>query len=112
MLTISKALNASQAARYHTKDFVSETQSYYAKDDALLGKWQGELADRLGLSGAVSKADFMALANGRNPQTQTSRTFSAARTSLDLNQENGGLLVRQRPAQRRERRSISLCIRV
>ena len=69
MLTISKALNASQAGTYHTKDFVSETQSYYAKDDALLGEWQGELADRFGLSGAVSKADFMALANGRNPQT-------------------------------------------
>ena len=69
MLTISKALNASQAGTYHTKDFVSETQSYYAKDDALLGEWQGELAGRFGLSGAVSKGDFMALANGRNPQT-------------------------------------------
>ena len=69
MLTISKALNASQAGTYHTNDFVSETQSYYAKDDALLGEWQGGLADRLGLSGAVSKADFMALANGQNPQT-------------------------------------------
>ena len=69
MLTISKALNASQAGTYHTKDFVSETQSYYAKDDALLGEWQGELANRLGLSGAVSKSDFMALANGQNPQT-------------------------------------------
>jgi conjugative relaxase-like TrwC/TraI family protein len=69
MLTISKALNASQAATYHTKDFVSETQSYYAKDDALLGEWQGKLADRLGLSGTVSKADFMALANGQHPQT-------------------------------------------
>jgi conjugative relaxase-like TrwC/TraI family protein len=69
MLTISKALNASQAGTYHTKDFASETQSYYAKDDALLGEWQGELADRLGLSGAVSKADFMALANGQSPQS-------------------------------------------
>ena len=69
MLTISKALNASQAGTYHTKDFVSKTQSYYAKDDALLGEWQGELADRLGLSGTVSKADFMALANGQHPQT-------------------------------------------
>jgi len=69
MLTISKALNASQAGTYHTKDFASETQSYYAKEDVLLGEWQGELADRLGLSGAVSKADFMALANGQNPQT-------------------------------------------
>jgi conjugative relaxase-like TrwC/TraI family protein len=69
MLTISKALNASQAGTYHTKDFVSETQSYYAKDDALLGEWQGELADRFGLLGAVSKADFIALANGQNPQT-------------------------------------------
>ncbi len=69
MLTISKALNASQAGTYYTKDFASETQSYYAKDDALLGEWQGDLADRLGLSGAVSKAEFMALANGQNPHT-------------------------------------------
>jgi conjugative relaxase-like TrwC/TraI family protein len=69
MLTISKALNAAQASTYHTEDFVSETQSYYAKDDPLLGEWQGELANRFGLSGAVSKADFMALANGQNPQT-------------------------------------------
>jgi conjugative relaxase-like TrwC/TraI family protein len=69
MLTISKALNASQAGTYHTNDFVSETQSYYAKDDALLGEWQGHLANRFGLSGTVSKADFMALANGQNPQT-------------------------------------------
>ncbi len=69
MLTISKALNSAQAATYHTKDFVSKTQSYYAKDDALLGEWQGELADRLGLSGAVSKADFMAIAHGLHPQT-------------------------------------------
>jgi len=69
MLTISKALNASQAGTYHTKDFVSETQSYYAKDDALLGEWQGHLANRFGLSGTVSKADFMALANGQNPRT-------------------------------------------
>ena len=69
MLTISKALNASQAATYHTKDFASETQSYYAKDDALVGEWQGELAGRMSLSGAVSKADFTALANGQHPQT-------------------------------------------
>jgi conjugative relaxase-like TrwC/TraI family protein len=69
MLTISKALNASQAGTYHTKDFVSETQSYYAKDDALLGEWQGELAARFGFSGAVSRADFMALASGQHPQT-------------------------------------------
>lgn len=69
MLTISKALNSAQAATYHTKDFVSETQRYYAKDDALLGEWQGELANRFGLSGTVGKADFMALANGQNPHT-------------------------------------------
>ena len=69
MLTISKALNASQAATYHTKDFASETQSYYAKGDALLGEWQGKLADRFGLSGGVSKEAFLALANGQNPET-------------------------------------------
>lgn len=68
MLTISKPLNASQAATYHTKDFASETQSYYAKDDAQIGEWQGRLAERFGLSGGVSKEAFLALANGQNPQ--------------------------------------------
>ena len=69
MLTISKALNASQAATYHTKDFASQTQSYYANGDALVGEWQGQLADRFGLSGGVSKEAFLALANGQDPQT-------------------------------------------
>lgn len=69
MLTISKPLNASQAATYHTKDFASETQSYYAKDDAQIGEWQGELSERFGLSGGVSKEAFLALANGQNPHT-------------------------------------------
>ena len=69
MLTISKPLNASQAATYHTKDFASETQSYYAKDDAQIGEWQGQLAERFGLSGGVSKEAFLALANGQDPHT-------------------------------------------
>ncbi|WP_419806349.1 MobF family relaxase [Terriglobus sp.] len=69
MLTISKPLNASQAAIYHTKDFASETQSYYAKDDATMGEWQGQLSERFGLSGSVSKEAFLSLANGQHPQT-------------------------------------------
>lgn len=69
MLTISKPLNASQAATYHTKDFASETQCYYAKDDAQIGEWQGQLSERFGLSGGVSKEAFLALANGENPLT-------------------------------------------
>lgn len=47
MLTISKPLNASQAATYHTNDFASETQSYYAEDDAQIGEWQGQLRSAL-----------------------------------------------------------------
>ena len=35
----------------------------------LLGEWQGHLANRFGLSGTVSKADFMALADGQHPRT-------------------------------------------
>ena len=57
MLSISRALKASQAGTYHTQDFVSETQSYYAKGDAPLGEWQGGLADRFGLLGTVSKVE-------------------------------------------------------
>ncbi len=55
--------------RITPRTFASETQSYYAKDDATMGEWQGQLSERFGLSGAVSKEAFLSLANGQHPQS-------------------------------------------
>ena len=69
MLTISKALNSSQAQTYHQMEFTSSTQSYYKQDGAVTGEWQGELAAKMGLSGAVSPEQFARLTDGQYPLT-------------------------------------------
>ncbi len=69
MLTISKALNAGQAQTYHQMEFTSSTQSYYKQSGAVEGEWQGQLASKMGLSGAVSPEHFTRLTNGQHPDT-------------------------------------------
>ena len=69
MLTISKALNSGQAQTYHQMEFTSSTQSYYKQDGAVQGEWQGQLAPRMGLSGAVTAEEFARLTNGQHPET-------------------------------------------
>ena len=61
MLTISNALNSGQAQTYHQMEFTSSTQSYYKQDGAVAGEWQGQLASKMGLSGAVSPEQFTRL---------------------------------------------------
>ena len=69
MLSISKALNSGQAQTYHQMEFTSSTQSYYKQDGAVAGEWQGQLAPKMGLSGAVTAEEFTRLTNGQHPQT-------------------------------------------
>ncbi len=80
MLSISKALSSGQAQTYHKMEFTSDTQSYYKQDGAVEGEWQGQLATKMGLSGAVSSADFSRLTEGQHPLT-------------------GGAMVKHQPAQ-------------
>lgn len=67
MVTISKALNASQLQAYHKLEFTSATASYYKQGDAIQGEWQGQLAGKLGLSGAVDEGQFARLSEGNTP---------------------------------------------
>ena len=69
MLSISKPLSSGQAQTYHKMEFTSGTQSYYKQDGAVEGEWQGQLADKMGLSGAVTSEQFTRLTEGRNPTT-------------------------------------------
>ncbi|MBB5061642.1 conjugative relaxase-like TrwC/TraI family protein, partial [Granulicella aggregans] len=69
MLSISKALSSGQAQTYHKMEFTSGTQSYYKQDGAVEGEWQGQLASKMGLSGAVTSAEFTRLTEGRHPET-------------------------------------------
>ncbi len=69
MLTVSKPLNSSQAQAYHKLEFTAETASYYKQDGAVQGEWQGQLAQKFGLQGAVDAETFALLSEGKNPQT-------------------------------------------
>ena len=69
MLTISKPLNAGQAQSYHSKEFTSPDQSYWNRGQAVQGEWQGQLAQKFGLSGAVGAAEFARLSEGQHPAT-------------------------------------------
>src|SRR6516225_242348 len=69
MLTISKPLSSGQAQTYHTKEFTSKEQNYWSQKGVVQGEWQGQLAGRFGLTGAVSAADFARLSQGQHPET-------------------------------------------
>src|SRR5579872_2717352 len=69
MLTISKPLSAAQAQTYHAKEFTSKEQNYWSQKGEIEGEWQGRLAEKFGLAGAVAAADFARLSQGQHPQT-------------------------------------------
>nr|AOS95232.1 ATP-dependent exoDNAse (exonuclease V) alpha subunit - helicase superfamily I [uncultured bacterium] len=68
MLSISNALNASQAKTYHQMDYASATQSYYNKGGEVKGEWHGKMAASLGLSKEVSPLEFSRLVDGQHPE--------------------------------------------
>jgi conjugative relaxase-like TrwC/TraI family protein len=69
VLTISKALSAGQAKRYHEQEFSNASENYYTVDDTIRGQWHGTLAREWGLSGEVQAERFQRLADGEHPLT-------------------------------------------
>ena len=82
MLTLSKPLSAGQVRTYHEREFASERQNYWSRDQQGHSEWQGQLANEWGLSGAVGDEHFARLTEGQHPFTeeqmvkhQVSRTY-------------------------------------
>jgi len=82
MLTISKPLSASQARTYHEREFASEKQNYWSRDQQGYSEWQGKLAEQWKLGGTVESEHFARLTEGQHPHTaeqlvrhQVSRTY-------------------------------------
>ncbi len=69
MLTISKALSATQARTYHAREFISEKQNYWSRDQQGHSEWQGQLAYEWGLQGAVLDEHFARLSEGQHPES-------------------------------------------
>jgi len=70
MLTISKPLSASQARTYHAREFVSQEQNYWSRDQQGHSEWQGRLAEQWKLSGSVESEHFARLSEGQHPHTE------------------------------------------
>jgi conjugative relaxase-like TrwC/TraI family protein len=69
MLTISKPLSASQARTYHEREFASEKQNYWSRDQQGHSEWHGKLAEQWKLAGAVEAEHFARLSEGQHPHT-------------------------------------------
>ena len=69
MLTISKSLSAGQARTYHAREFTSERQNYWSRDQQGHSEWQGSLAKEWGLHGNVGDEEFARLSEGRHPES-------------------------------------------
>ena len=69
MLKISKPLSAGWAQYYHAKEFISPEQSYWSRGQTVQGGWQGRLAEKFELAGAVAAEKFALLSEGRHPVT-------------------------------------------
>jgi conjugative relaxase-like TrwC/TraI family protein len=68
MLTISKSLSAGQARMYHSREFTSEKQNYWSRDQQAHSEWQGKLAREWGLHGEVGSEHFARLSEGQHPE--------------------------------------------
>jgi hypothetical protein len=66
MLTISKPLSASQVRTYHEREFASERQNYWSRDQQGHSEWQGKLAEQWGLEGPVGNEHFAKLTEGQH----------------------------------------------
>ncbi|HUN84702.1 MAG TPA: MobF family relaxase [Terracidiphilus sp.] len=70
MLTLSKPLSAGQVRTYHEREFASERQNYWSRDQQGHSEWQGKLAEQWGLSGPVGNEHFALLTEGQHPHTE------------------------------------------
>jgi conjugative relaxase-like TrwC/TraI family protein len=67
---------------YHAKEFASQQQNYWTRNQQGHSEWQGRLAGQWNLNGPVHDEHFARLAEGQNPRTgeelvrhQVSRTY-------------------------------------
>ena len=68
MIKITK-LRADTAHNYFEKEFAAASNSYYARDGSVYGRWNGLLAEKLGLTERVTEEAYHRLVDGKHPFT-------------------------------------------
>ena len=67
MLRITPSTSAKGAKEYFTQSLTRS--DYYIDGQEVAGRWHGEAAQRLGLSGEVEAKEYFAMCDNRHPQT-------------------------------------------
>jgi len=70
MLKISQSLGSSQVKDYYTKEYIAK-ENYWQQDAEAPGQWHGQLAEDMGLTGAIDYEAFSNLADGKNATGDT-----------------------------------------
>lgn len=86
-----KAQLSLRNAREYFREHLS-TGDYYAQGQKVTGEWLGRGADKLGLKGIVTEADFLAMCEGLNPKT--GQRLTARKNSQ--RRENGSVVANRR----------------
>ncbi len=95
MVTISKPISSGQAQAYHKEEFANAKENYYTEGEQVRGQWQGQLAERWGLTGDVKEEQFARLSEGQHPATgeqlvrhQTAREYENGRGEMVRSMEH------------------------
>lgn len=86
MLRIHAQTSVEGAKSYYTEALARE--DYYTQEQEIIGSWNGRGAELLGLSGEVTRDEFVALCENTHPTTGerlTSRTKTNRRVGYDFN---------------------------
>jgi conjugative relaxase-like TrwC/TraI family protein len=95
MVTLSKPISSGQAQAYHKEEFANAKENYYTEGERVRGEWQGQLAERYGLTGEVQEQQFARLSEGQHPSTgeqlvrhQTAREYENERGAMVRSMEH------------------------
>ena len=95
MVTLSKPISSGQAQAYHKEEFANAKENYYTEGERVHGEWQGQLAERWGLTGEVQEEQFARLSEGQHPVTgeqlvrhQTAREYENGRGGMVRSMEH------------------------
>src|SRR5271156_720953 len=86
MLRINQQ-RSSQGAKGYFDESLGREDGYYTRGEEIVGRWGGKGADRLGLSGSVTKEAFHALCDNLDPvsgQKLTCRTKDNRSVAYDF----------------------------
>lgn len=87
MLRITPSTSGKGAKEYFTQSLTRDDTGYYHEGQELAGQWGGKTATMLGLSGSVSREQFFALTENKNPETGerlTARNKQGRRVGYDF----------------------------